>query len=780
MTGRQDLFDESIRLGDSAAWDLDWDRAIEFYRKALAEFPDESQALSSLGLALFETSRTDEALAAYQQASAAAPDDPIPAEKCAEIFESIGDTKQAIEQREVAADRYVNQRNADKAIENWRHSARLNSENLAVRSRLALTFERLGRKKEAAHEYLAVASILQNNRKVERALEAAQMASRLNPTDPEARNALRALRQGDTLPPAAPPRGATAPLRLSHFEDILKTDSAAISEDGDTQLEDPEEAGKDIAVTMLAGMLFEDSSDDAGEDEPADTGPLEGMRARLGQIRQSIGRSKKYQILGKALDLQTRGNTRQAAKEFAKAIENGFDHPAAHYNLGVLLKELHDYDGAHQHLMVAIGHPELKLGANLALGRISRAQGNLPDAARYLLQALRLADTLSVDESQSSQLNKLYDTILATQTEGDEEALSKIVENTVNFLSGPDWLHRIKIAREQLESQAPDTAVVPIADMLSVGRTDRVVHALERIDQLLSKKLFASAMEEAMLALEYAPSYLGLHLRIAEILLQSDRKEAGLVKLKAIAGTHRVRGETIQATKIYTRMLRLSPIDKNIRETLIGLLVQQDQIDEALNQHIELAEIFRQMAQINEARKSLGDALKIAQLHNIDRSWMIDLLKKIGDMDISRLDWRRALQAYEQIGNLDPSDEDAQLQMIDLNLRLGEAQGASKALDHYLKYLVGKERGADILPMLEDLAREYPGRQAVHARLAEAYKAVGRKADAIAQYDALGEILLDAGDVKEAAKAIMTIIDLEPPDLDGYRELLKNIEATAS
>jgi hypothetical protein len=29
MTGRQDLFDESIRLGHSAAWDLQWDRAIE-------------------------------------------------------------------------------------------------------------------------------------------------------------------------------------------------------------------------------------------------------------------------------------------------------------------------------------------------------------------------------------------------------------------------------------------------------------------------------------------------------------------------------------------------------------------------------------------------------------------------------------------------------------------------------------------------------------------------------------------------------------------------------
>jgi tetratricopeptide (TPR) repeat protein len=779
MTGRQDLFDESMRLGHSAAWDLEWDRSIEFYRKALAEFPEEPGALTSLGLALIETGRTDEALAVYQQASEISADDPIPTEKCAEIFESIGDINQAIEHRDAAADRYVRQRNADKAIENWIHSARLDPENLAVRSRLALTFERLNRKREAAYEYLAVASILQRNRKVERALEAAQMASRLQPTDPESRSALRALRQGASLPPAAPPRGKTGPLGISHFENILKTETPSPSEDGDeSELDDPEEAARDLALTMLAGMLFDDSSDEGDEEEDAAGTAVDGMRARLGQLKQSIGRSKKYQILGKALDLQTRGNTRQAAKEFKKAIESGFDHPAAHYNLGLLLKELHDYDGAHQHLMVAIGHPELKLGANLALGRITRSQGNLSEAARYLLQALRIADTLSVDDSQSTQLNSLYDTIMATQTEGDQDALSSIVENTLNFLSGPDWLHRIKIAREQLESQATDTSIVPIADMLSVGRTDRVVHALERIDHLSGLGLHASAMEEAMLALEYAPSYLGLHLRMADILLQSDRREGGLTKLKAIAETHYVRGETIQATKIYSRMLRLSPVDIPARKNLIDLLAQQDRIEEALRQYVDLAEIYRQMAEIAAARKTLGDALQMAQLNNSNREWLVTILREIGEIDISRLDSKRALRAFEQICNLDPSDEDAQKHVIDLNIRLGNDQKASIALDHYLQYMVTAKRSEEILPTLETMAREYPGKQTIHAHLAEAYKAVGRKADAIAQYDALGEIQLDAGQVAEAANTIQTIIDLKPPGIDGYRELLKNIKAS--
>src|SRR3989304_4429357 len=150
MTGRQDLFDESIRLGHSAAWDLQWDKAIEFYRKALAEFPEHPTALTSLGLALLETGQLKESLAAYHRAAKAPPSDPLPVEKCAEIFERLGQVKEAVEQHEAAAELYVRRRDAEKALENWNHIARLAPGNLAARSRLALTLERIGPAPDAA------------------------------------------------------------------------------------------------------------------------------------------------------------------------------------------------------------------------------------------------------------------------------------------------------------------------------------------------------------------------------------------------------------------------------------------------------------------------------------------------------------------------------------------------------------------------------------------------------------------------------------------------------
>src|SRR3990172_10260633 len=107
-------------------------------------------------------------------------------------------------------------------------------------------------------------------------------------------------------------------------------------------------------------------------------------------------------------------------------------------------------------------------------------KGDMTEAARYLIQALRQADALSVEGGETTQLGQLYDTILTSQTEGDPEALSRIVENTLSFLSGPGWLSRLKRAREQLENQRPGAAV-PIAQMLAVPGTARGVPTMSPI-----------------------------------------------------------------------------------------------------------------------------------------------------------------------------------------------------------------------------------------------------------------------------------------------------------
>jgi DNA-binding SARP family transcriptional activator len=151
----------------------------------------------------------------------------------------------------------------------------------------------------------------------------------------------------------------------------------------------------------------------------------------------------------------------------------------------------------------------------------------------------------------------------------------------------------------------------------------------------------------------------------------------------------------------------------------------------------------------------------------------------MGDIDISRLDWRRALRVYEQVRTINPSDAKGRQNVIDLNLRLGNDEQTAQELDSYLQFLVSNNQSSKALELLEELAREHPGKQILHLRLAEAYRAAGRKEDSIAQYDALGEIQLDAGQMNEAIRTIQTIIEMDPLDMDGYQELLRNLMQNA-
>ena len=73
MAGNQSAFQKALNQGHSAAWDQDWQKAAEFYDLAVAEFPENPLALSSLGLAYYEQQDYERSLDCYQRAARVAP-----------------------------------------------------------------------------------------------------------------------------------------------------------------------------------------------------------------------------------------------------------------------------------------------------------------------------------------------------------------------------------------------------------------------------------------------------------------------------------------------------------------------------------------------------------------------------------------------------------------------------------------------------------------------------------------------------------------------------------
>src|SRR5512141_1388105 len=119
MPEREDIYQRAMNEGHSAAWDQDWQKAAAAYRQALQEFPDQPRALNSLGLALFQLGQFEESLRIYQRVASLTKDDPVAFEKVGQLSERVGDLPTAVNAAMHAAEMFLNQRDVDKALENW-------------------------------------------------------------------------------------------------------------------------------------------------------------------------------------------------------------------------------------------------------------------------------------------------------------------------------------------------------------------------------------------------------------------------------------------------------------------------------------------------------------------------------------------------------------------------------------------------------------------------------------------------------------------------------------
>jgi len=263
--------------GHSAAWDQEWSKAAAAYRKALQEMPDQPKALNSLGLALFQQGDFDEALQIYKRVAQITPNDPIPMEKLAQLLERTGRLKEAINAASRAAELFLNQRDVDKAIENWVRVTSLDPDHVMAHSRLALVHERLGHRPQAVTEYIAVASLVQRTGNMQKTAELVNKAMQLMPDSAEVQQAQTLLRAGQLLPKPLRPKGGTGPIAMAQVKQLDQpkrpTDSGL----------DPVAEARHKALTRLAEVLFEYSSDD---------GPSVQARRGLQALMRGTGQPK--------------------------------------------------------------------------------------------------------------------------------------------------------------------------------------------------------------------------------------------------------------------------------------------------------------------------------------------------------------------------------------------------------------------------------------------------------------------------------------------------------
>lgn len=750
MANNRSRYEEALNKGHAHSWDQRWQDAAREFEAAIAEFPMEPAPYAGLGMACFEMGQLPRALESYKLAARYSQGDIIYLRQVAEMQERLNQFREAGQTYMTVGEILLRQRLLDEAMENWHKAVQLDPNLLGGHQRLATVYQRQGNVRAAIREYLAIARVLQMQGDAARALQTCQAALKLDPRHADVLTAIEMLKQGETI--------------------FLETETAAVSSGksvfdsqeqpapGIEEIATPVQEARRMAMEQLAEELFE-------EEEPAAS-----WGTALG-----ISRLERDALLSQALDYQTRGLVNEAISNYEQAVERGLSSSAVHFNLGLLYQDKLRFEDAIRQFEISVQDREYRIASHFSLGECHRARGRIDKALEHFITVLKIVDLGTVQHEQADRLIELYENLSdSLLTKGEPEQATAFANALVEFLSHKGWEDKVKEARARLDALSYGDRTMILGDILTAG-SEQVLESLYLSQEYARRGMYTTAIEESYRAIQLSPYYLPAHWQLGEMLARQDRREAASTKFMTIGDTFRARGDVNGALNAYERVVDINPLDVPIRARLIEMLKRHGQIDRSLEHYIAMGNSYYQLAQVDKARETYQEALKLAPRGSAQNNWRARLLRAIAEIDMERLDWRRALASYRELRAADPADERTAMTLIDLYYKLGQPESALHELDRYLIQLVKNRRGSKLSGILHDMLSQHPRDPGLADRLARLYLQQKRTQEAISVLDKLGEAQLEAGETSQAVVTIQKIIKLKPANVSMYIQLLRQL-----
>lgn len=753
MAGNHEKYEQAMRAAYDHSWNQNWEAAIKAYKQALTESPKDLAATLGLGGAFMEMGQTQVASKVFERAVQLAPHNTGALAKLAGVQERLGRLDDALVTHTMTGQAFAQQGKLEEAADAWLQASRLAPDQAEAHLQLAQILEQLDRSAQAAAEYTKLASIAQHQGDVDLAIEHCQNALRLDPDSSEALGLFESLQS--TREPGTvgfwDELGSEADRSVPTGEAIFSFESLTEQE---TDGHSPMEHAQRCALQELAALLFESDADGSPD---------------LATVA----------LVGQAIDQQTRGVLDDAIENYRALLKGGLTRTAVFFNLGMLYLERMRYDEAVEAFRRSMRDKAYTLGSHYALGLTYRAAGNIDRSLEHLIEFVKAVDMETIRPDQIEGLTATYQQLSDRYiAKGDTEKANTFIVTLLKFFSAPNWERKAHKARQRMDSLSESHGLMTIAEYLEAPETEIVVSAMVLTGEYMRRNMLMTAAEECFRAIQKAPSYLPLHVRLADIFLKQEHTQEAIDKYLVISDVCQIRGDSQQAIDIYQRVLRLAPMDVKVQAKLIELLIMRGEVEQALEHYLSLADVHYHLAQVDLALEKYNEALQHASNSGDETGWKVNILHRMGDIYNQRVDWAQATVAYESIVTLSSQDERAQLALADLYFKQGENEKALQSFDSLLGVYQSTGKTQRILDVLQEAVQTRPEEMGLRSRLAAAFARQGMTREAIAEYDALGEMQLEAGLREEAARTIQTIISLGPDDVEGYRHLFSQIRGS--
>jgi tetratricopeptide (TPR) repeat protein len=768
-------YDVALSKGHDYGWEQQWESAIREFNLAVAEFPHEPAPYSGLGEAYAQLDQPKKALENYKLAARYSKGDIMYLSKVTELQERLGQYREASQTYLAIGEIQWRRRLVNDAVANWQRAVRLDPGSLAGHQKLAAVHQQQGRPQEAIVAYLAMAQILQRNGRNDQALQACQAALQLDPRNADVLTAIELIQHGESLSgglaQAAVPgygdgtTGSPGPAMGTGASDLTASslnggfgENEPGWDDQKEQSSSPVQEARRLALEQLAEEIFEEE----------DTGTIGAGATGLSKLERDA-------LISQALDFQTRNLVHEAISCYEQIVVGGAGSTAVHFNLGLLYQNKLRFEDAIREFEIAVKDNEYRLASLFALGESYRARGRIDKALEHFIQVLTIVDLATVQHEQADRLIELYENLAdSLLTKGDSERATAFANSLVDFLGRKGWEDKVKDARARLDALSGGRTMI-LGDMLTAG-SEQVLESLYLSQEYNRRGLYNSAIEEVFRVIQVSPDYLPAHLQLADLLNRQGRVEAAAQKYVTIGDTYRARGDMNGSIYAYERVAELTPLDISIKVRLIELLKRHGRIDDALEHYTSMGETYYQLAQVDKARETYQEALKLAPRGSADHHWRARLIKMIADIDMQRFDWKRALAAYVELRKENPEEERIAITLVDLFFKVGQPESALRELDRYLGQLVKSGRSSKVVGIMEDMVAQRPSDVGLVDRLARLYIQQKRQQDAIALLDRLGEAQLENGEKAQAVETINKILVLNPPNAASYQQLVRELQ----
>jgi len=421
--------------------------------------------------------------------------------------------------------------------------------------------------------------------------------------------------------------------------------------------------------------------------------------------------------------------------------------------------------------------PDFAMASHFALGQCFQLQGNLDQALDHFLEAVKIVDLATVrSRAQADDLIQLYERLAESYAaKGDTEKAGSFANALADFLSRRGWEDKAREARQRIQTLPSAGSTYSLAELLESPGADDVLEALSTSQELASQGLFVTATDVCFWALSKAPDHLPLHHQLADILVSQDRLDAAVAKFLVISDVYAARGQPSKAMATCKRALLAVPMSTKLHARLIDLSIRQGEIDQALEHYLALADTYYRLADVNRAVEKYQKALRLTPRGSPEKEWDVQIQRQLADIYRQRLDWPRAVDAYESILAHHPDDAEIQRKLLDMYTRLGRKVEARATVDALTDLYQQRGELNSAIELLEEQAENAPNDRALRLRLGEVCVQAGRKRRAIDAWSQVLQLQLADGQKAQASATVRRIIALSPPNVSAYKKLLLSL-----